>query len=367
MILLFRTGDYLLEYATRGGKSMVRVKTRDWGAQFNDVSDLIQRKSQGLAQHEINALAEVTAHDGTHAYGRHGFQTGWEAQFVRAATRISPDQAFDPRGLNPTIRRWSSSGPTPDVRMLQLFDPGGAPPGPVDYKTVAGATSGGFITPEAQEHARSQGSIIAQRIAGPNHYAAQWRFKTGPHHILTPLNSILVAVPPYRPGAPYGLGFSPGKHGSAVLHDRRFVVKCIDAFFRRLAWRDFIGPVTSDTHKASFIRPREGKIAFPEMSDLASYFDLDIRWQKSATLIFRRNHNAATHSHDGWRLITMYPDDREAGWAPSLWFSDENKRLLRRDSRFNADTRQYFWTGGVCNFEKTNKQDYPVPAWAAAG
>ena len=42
--------------------------------------------------------------------GRHGFQTGWEAQLIRAVTGITPDQPNDPRGLGAYIRQWNYDG-----------------------------------------------------------------------------------------------------------------------------------------------------------------------------------------------------------------------------------------------------------------
>ena len=54
---------------------MAKLELLKYGA----VSDLMKIRSAGMQAHETNLNAEMAAHDGSHAYGRHGFQIGWQA------------------------------------------------------------------------------------------------------------------------------------------------------------------------------------------------------------------------------------------------------------------------------------------------
>src|SRR5688572_16733071 len=136
---------------------LIKVKTKNWGEQYRDVSRLVGLKAHATADNESSLKSEVATHSG-HAYGRHGAQTGWEAQLIRAATLITPDQAFDPMGLNPSTRRWNgvmSMSDTDGAPVFDLFGNDGN--APVHYATSAGNTSGGFLAPEAQFLAKQRG------------------------------------------------------------------------------------------------------------------------------------------------------------------------------------------------------------------
>jgi hypothetical protein len=345
---------------------MINVRTKDWGSRYSKVSDLLKQKAVALEHHEKKTLAEITAHDGTHAYGRHGYQSGWESQFIRAATKITPDQAFDPRGINATTRTWNTFMTTDDsgdLGLVSLFDEASAPL-ESEYKTSAGNVAGGFTTPEAQMQARGLGEAMAAGLQTPQHFAAQYLFKTGPHRILVPITSIVVSVAPASDGAPYGIGFSRRNPKSYPKHSRDFVIDCIDGFLRSHTWSEIIPNVTANTHKFHQVALQKNKQAFGSMEDLCEYFDLDILWQKTATLILRRTHNTTSHTLGPWNLITMYPDSRDPGWAPSLWLSPQMKSTLRADSRFNANSKDYHWTGKTYNYAKTQKLTHTVPGWA---
>lgn len=139
-------------------------------SKYGAVSDLMKTRSAGLKSHEANLNAEIAANDGSHAYGRHGFQIGWQAQLVRCATQVAPDQEFDPSGTGGVIRRWNSlsyndrmldgSGAAIATDLIGPFNPE-----LTDYKTVAGIMSGGFLGPEHQEGAegRARGDASSVR------------------------------------------------------------------------------------------------------------------------------------------------------------------------------------------------------------
>jgi hypothetical protein len=344
----------------------MKVKTRNWGTEFRDVSRLVGLKSHAVRANEQSLKSEVANHSG-HAYGRHGAQTGWEAQFIRAVTQITPDQAFDPMGLNPTTRRWNSVMSMSDYDGSAVFDlfqdHGGDPQ---QYATAAGTTAGGFLTPEAQYLAKSRGEAMLGQLSGPSHYCAQYRFKAENRFIRAPINSVHVVVGSPDKGAPYGLGFERRDPKSYPRFSRDFVVKCIDAMQTGKTWAQIVPPgqVNATTYKFNVITLGRNKVAFPSMDELCDFFELNVLWQSTASLIFRRNHIPATHSHGPWRSITMFPNGIEAGWAPSLFLTDEAKNALR-GAGFNRNADDYHWTGLVTSMDGRQKQRYPVPAWGA--
>ncbi len=137
---------------------MKPVKTRNWGAQFGDVSRLMGLKSVATADNEKRLKAEVAAHDGSHGYGRHGAQTGWEQQLIRGATKNTPDQVHDPMGVGAKIRQWNgvySLSQLDGAPVFDLFDDHAAPP--TTFASAAGNVAGGFATPEAQFLGRARG------------------------------------------------------------------------------------------------------------------------------------------------------------------------------------------------------------------
>jgi hypothetical protein len=340
------------------------VATKNWGAQYKDLSNLIGLKGVATRQNEERLKAEVAAHDGSHGYGRHGAQTGWESQLIRAVTQITPDQPSDPMGLNPTIRRWNGNvmaySDHDGSATFDIFENHGNTPG--NYGTAAGTTAGGFLTPEAQFLARARGEIVIAGLTGPEHYAATYLFKTGPKTMRAPINSVHVVVGPPQPGAPYGLGFSRKDPKNYPRHTREFVVKCIDGFYERKTGDQLFPGVTAATHKFNMIALRRKKPLFETIEDLCAFFDLDLLWQGSCSLIYRRTHDVATHTHGGWRLITMFPDDLEPGWAPSLWLSDANKaRLVANGMNRNVD--DYHWTGRTSAMAGNPRRTYTPPTW----
>ncbi|WP_418317176.1 hypothetical protein [Piscinibacter sakaiensis] len=345
------------------------------------VANLFAHKSAGLTHHEQKALAEVTAHDGSHGYGRHGYQTGWEAQLIRAVTGITPDQAFDPRGVNPTIRRWNRVMTTDadgDLGLVDLFDESCFVPEEGDYGTGAGRIAGGFTTPEAQQTARRQGEAIANGMNTPVFYASQWQFRTTTTKILVPMTSIVVVVPPLAAGAPYGIGFSRTSNKPHPHHTRELVVGVIDGFLRGRTWLETLPDQCRNNSAALpgfhvLALQKNKKITMDSMCD---FFGITPVWQKAAKLIFRRTHLSASHTHSAWKLVTMYPDDSDPGWAPSLYFDAPMKTKLTQmknqqaaqgvaaADRVNKDVKAYSWTGLTCNFAKSERRRHPVPTWA---
>lgn len=342
----------------------MNVKIKNWGPQFQELSRLMGLKSAALRDHNAKLEAEVAAHDGSHAYGRHGAQSGWEAQFIRAVTKVTPDQAHDPRGLNATLRHWNGVMSYSDTDGAPVFDlfanEGNAP---THYTTSAGNIAGGFITPEAQFLARARGEALIGKLVGPGFYAATYRFKTGPKIMRAPLSAAHVVVGGTRPGGLYGVGFARRDAKNYPSHKRDFVVRCIEAYQKRETWGQVIPNVGVGTFKFNIVALSKNKVAFPQLSDLFEFFDLDVLWQPACSLIYRRNHNAATHSHGPWRLITMFPNSIEPGWAPSLWLSDQQKTALV-GAGMNRNVKDYHWTGLISSFDGRLKHKETVPAWA---
>ncbi len=208
---------------------MKKVATRNWGPEFRELSNLIGLKSVSTRANEQALRDEIARGDGSHGYGRHGAQTGWEAQFIRAVTKITPDQAHDPMGVNGTLRRWNGFMSYSDVNgapVLDLFDQNGHDP--TNFVVRAGDVSGGFITPEAQFLAKARGMQVLGQLRGPAFYAARYRFKTERKFIHAPINSVHVVVGPARAGGLYGLGFAR-RRGVTYSASRDFVLKMIDA------------------------------------------------------------------------------------------------------------------------------------------
>lgn len=343
----------------------MQVKTKNWGPEFKQLSNLIGLKSVATQSNETRLKAEVAAHDGSHAYGRHGAQTGWEAQMIRAATKITPDQAFDPMGLNATVRRWNSVmaySDTDGSATFDLFDEDGN--APTQFSTAAGNVAGGFLTPEAQFLARARGEAVVAKLNGPVYYAAQYRFKATTKLIRVPLNAVHVVVDSNAAGAPYGLGFSRRDPKSYRDHSREFVVACIDGFQNRKTWAQIVPQVSASIHKFNVVVLGKSKVAFPQITDLFEYFDLDVLWQRTCSLIYRRPHLPATHNHGPWRLITMFPDDVDAGWASDLFLTPQMKTALSAQG-MNKNADDYHWTGMVSSIAGNLKLTHRVPAWGA--
>jgi hypothetical protein len=343
---------------------VVNIKTKNWGSKFKEVSNLMGLKSAALRDHPTKLEAEVAAHDGSHAYGRHGAQTGWEAQFIRAVTKVTPDQVFDPRGLNPSIRQWNgimSYSDTTGAPVFDLFgDQGNAPS---QYSMSAGNIAGGFTTPEAQFLARARGEAIMSKLVGPANYAASYRFKTGPKIMRTPLNAIHLVVGGKGPGSVYGIGFARRDPKNYRQHTRDFAVRCLEGYQKRETWGQIIPNVSPTTFKFNIVALGKNKVAFPQLTDLFEFFDLDVLWQSTCSLIYRRPHFPAMHSHGPWRLITMFPNDLAPGWAPSLWLSDQQKTALVQ-AGMNRNVKDYHWTGLITSYDGTKKRTEPVPSWA---
>lgn len=354
------------------------VKTKDWGPQFQRVADLFATKSRAYAHHEAAAGAEVAAHDGSHSYGRHGYQTGWEAQFIRAVTSVTPDQVFDPRGVGGEIRRWSGGasmagigmgmGPSGETSEITLFDDPTFDPQAADYEKKAGNIAGGFMSPEAQMRARNKATGLINSLTTPTHAGAVWRFQkplTGGHTKATfsaPLTSVRVVVSSARDGEPLGIGFAQRDPKTYRKESREMVLKCIEGFQLRRKWTEIFKSIDVSVRKFPVVALNKNKVAFPQISDLFDYFDVDILWQTSATVIFRRTFTPPG-SFSAWRLITMFPDDAAPGWAPSLFLTPAWKTRLKA-AGMNANAADYAWTGKTSNTARTGFLTFPVPSWA---
>jgi hypothetical protein len=353
--------------------------TKDWGPQFARVADLFAAKGRAYAHHEHFAGSEVAAHDGSHSYGRHGYQTGWESQFVRAVTSVTPDQVFDPRGVGAAIRRWHPSGGSMagigvgmgahgETGEITLFDDPTFDPQATDYEKKPGSIAGGFLSPEAQMRSRNKALSLIGSLATPMHAGAVWRFQkplSGGHRVATfsaPLTSVRVVVSSARDGEPLGIGFAQRDPKTYRKESREMVMACIEGFQLRRKWTEIFKSIDVSVRKFPMVALNKNKVAFPQITDLFEYFDVDVLWQTSATVIFRRTYTPPG-SFSAWRMITMFPDDAAPGWAPSLFLSPAWKTRLK-NSGMNANAADYAWTGRTSNVARSGFLTFPVPSWA---
>jgi hypothetical protein len=342
---------------------MKPVKTKNWGPQFGGVSKLMGLKSVATADNERRLRNEVAAHDGSHGYGRHGAQTGWEQQLIRAATKVTPDQAHDPMGVGPKFRRWNgqmSLSKLDGAPVLDLF--GDLGDQPTDFRTAAGNVSGGFSTPEAQYLGRARGDAVVNTLTGPAHYCAQYRFKVENRFIRAPLNSVVVVVGSKQAGALYGIGFARRDPRNYPNFSRDFVLRLISAFESRQTWEQIYPVIDATVYKFNVVALARKKVAFPSMEDLAGYLDLDVLWQRNCKLVYRRTH--AGTAQTPWRLVTMFPDSDQPGWAPSLFLSPQMKTALQ-SAGFNKNANDYHWTGLTMSHDGATRRVYPIPPWQA--
>ncbi len=343
---------------------MKKVKTKDWGPEFRKVSNLMGLKAVAISSNEAALKAEVAAADGSHGYGRHGAQTGWESQFIRAVTQQTPDQVHDPMGVGATIRRWNtvmSSSLDDGSTVLDIFgDHAGAP---TTFRTAAGTTAGGFATPEAQFLASARGNQVINALMGPAHYCAQYRFKGENRFIRAPITSVHVVVGAPGSGSLYGIGFARRDRRGYPRHTREFVLRMIEALQKQLTWSQIYPTLDTQVFKFHEVALRKKKVAFPSLVELADYFDLDVLWQSTCSLIFRRGHTPRTRTLGPWRLITMFPNNLVPGWAPSLFLTPTMKTRLRA-ARFNKNVRDYHWTGRTGAAGGNPTQVYTAPPWS---
>lgn len=348
---------------------MKRIKTRNWGPEFKQVSNLMGLKAVATASNEAALKAEVQAADGSHGFGRHGAQTGWESQLIRAVLQQTPDQAHDPMGLNPTVRQWNgvlSYSHASGAPVFDLFeDYAGAPS---HFQTAAGTTAGGFATPEAQFIARARGDQMVNRLSGPNHYCAQFRFQTTDHLVRMPLSGVHVVVEGRAPGSLYGIGFAQRPSFSGRF-TRDFVLRMIEGLQKQQTWAELFPRLDATVHKFHHVALRKKRVAFPGIVELADYFDLDVLWQPTCSLIYRRPHLAATNTHGPWRLVTMFPNNLAPGWAPTVYLTPGMKTRLSQHrvngkKVFNKNKDDYHWTGVTGAAAGRATERFRVPPWA---
>jgi len=314
------------------------VKTKDWGDKFKAISDLMERKSTGLKMHEQHLKEEISTHKG-HAFGRHGYQSGWEGQLIRVVSEVTPDQAFDPMGTNPSIRKWTSSAGyifTYDSSGQTVMNASGKgfTPASTDFQTASGEQSGGFMTPELQNHAL----IRAMTLAGP---LKPYRFVHFPgiKKDWKPMQRIMVVVEP-TPYKAFGIGYK--RTSSYVKRTRPEVVKLIDHFYNRSSYQT-VGILAPPKVSASGTLPGDqDAAAFNDLGDLFQYLGVEPIWQKNALVILDWN-----QSKNDWSLVTMFPDDKTPeGWAPALKIPGKP------------------WDGKVKGAGGSPQKTFMVPAWA---
>jgi hypothetical protein len=303
---------------------------------------------------------EVSKHDGSHGFGRHGYQTGWELQVIRAVTGITPDQSYDPRGIGPYIRTWNYDGSmfanTYDLFGERTVDFAGFEYQPDYGPSKSPQAAGGYISPEAQQKSIRKCEEVLSSIS--TYPAAQFTHKTNKKATLAvPITSVVIVVPGARDGAPYGIGFKPKGKGSVAKRTRQEVIALIEAFHERKTWNQVYPGKTASVNKFHV----KDQVAFPQITDLFDYLGIEPMWQKTALGVFRRAFTPGAKTFSGWRRVTIFPCMDAPGWAPSLYVDDAKKAAL---AKAKLPAKGYAWTGGVGGFDSKVAKKFPVPAWA---
>jgi hypothetical protein len=349
---------------------------------YNAVAEQLKIRSAGIQAHEINLLAEVAAQDGGHAYGRHGFQIGWQAQLIRCVTRVAPDQKFDPTGTGGTIQAWNAL--SSKARMLD--DHGAAiatelsgpfMPGETDYKTVAGIMAGGFLGPEHQEDVRKIALAFAGTVSGPDCANIEYQFMNAPVvELKIPFTSFCYGIE----GRFFGMGYKRKPGFVTLTHE--FVIFCIWAFEQRfpLTTLELFMP-GSVVRLPYMVGPKNPvSLAFPQIGDLFDFLQVETFEQKSVRVVMRRTYAHSTNSFGSWRIVTMFPDDTitSNGFHPgNPYFSTETKSEItkmtqmkeskssniKKFGHLTTKPSQYTWTGKTFNLEKTTFKIHPTPSW----
>lgn len=350
-------------------------------SKYGAVSELMKTRSAGLKAHEANLLAEITAHDGSHAYGRHGFQIGWQAQLVRCATQVAPDQTFDPSGTGGVIRRWNElnykdrmldgSGAAIATDLIGPFNPE-----LTDYKTVAGIMSGGFLGPEHQEYVRAAALAFAGGMSGPNFAGVEYRFMSGaPVTMSLPFTSFCYG----NHGRFFGMGYRRKSGFVPVTHE--FVLGCIAAFENRIGFTAFEPLIPGSVVKLAYMTGtnRGQSLAFPQISDLFEFLKVETFEQKAVRVVMRRPYDPTTKLFGPWRVITMFPDDSisSTGFHPGRPFFTpamktkinqmKQKKFpptnIKKFGHLNFDKNLYDWTGKTCSIDLATYLTHAIPTW----
>lgn len=295
------------------------LKTRDWGSQFSGVVSHLADKAAATSAHNLALQNEISTHQG-HAYGRHGYQTGWVAQLIRVVTQISPDQSFSPTGVEGVIREWNARWVGSDSgafsKIVNTYDASGnsqkgvaAGSGftPTGHGTQAGLESGGFISPEKQQMAIQR----AMTVANPNIVYMKSEHP-GIAHPWKDINRCMVVVDAGG-SAGYGVGYR--RTSSFVSRTRQEVLDLVEAMELgktrgQLGLPDTGAPTTtSDGRK---LRPESQRPAFNGVASLLDFLGVEAVWQKMALVILQRDGAA-------WKRVTMYPCNLVGqGWAPGI-------------------------------------------------
>ncbi|MFP4894148.1 hypothetical protein [Paraburkholderia sp. EG304] len=303
---------------------MVTVKTKDWGLQFKHLEAHIGNVAAAVKQHEADLkdeLSKVAAGGGQHAYARHGWQTGWQAQMVRAVAGKTPDQAFDPYGCNPEIRTWG---------RVMIADPAGlvigyyglgadgrrvvAPvqptftPLPDTAAPPKGASAGHFISPMAQ-HLAMTSSKTKLKAWGV------WTRAQRKKGALTAFHGVRrVALTVKGPGPLLGLGFNLPK--TATPRSEEEARWLLEAFERRATFKQVMDgcPFSSaqarkslqialeTLHHGSTLALRSlNPIAFPQLSSFFDALELEVQGSYGVLSVWDR-----VAPPTGWSLVTAY-------------------------------------------------------------
>jgi hypothetical protein len=357
---------------------------------YGAVAELMRGRAAAFKAHEGHLNNEIRAHDGSHAYGRHGYQIGWQGQLIRCATQVAPDQAFDPSGVNAVIRRWNSlnyadrmldhSGRSVATDLVGPFNPE-----LTDFKTVAGIIAGGFLGPEHQQAARQAAQACAAAFDAPEYAGVEYRFTSGtPVPIVMPFTAFCYGLH----GRFFGMGYRRKKATSTNAGFKpvtlEFVLRCIDAFENRTALADFEGSIPTDLVKLPYMTGinRARSLAFPQIGDLFDFLQVETFSQRAVRVVMRRPYDPVAKTFGAWRTVTMFPDDtiNSTGFHPGRPFFSPAMKLkinamkqkkfppanTKKYAHLNFNKELYDWTGRTCDMAMTpsSYKTHIVPGWS---
>lgn len=306
---------------------MPKVKTRDWGPSFAHLQQHIGHVATSLQTHNADLedeIVKVRGGNGQHAFARHGWQTGWEAQVVRTVAGVTPDQTFNPYGFNPSIRAWGSvmvASPAGlqigryglDARGSRIVTPIHTPfiPTVDSVAPASGASAGHFISPMAQQFAMMQ-SHIKVKHWGKWLFGERKKKQATAVATMHPVRRMVVTTE--CPGRLLGLGFSQPK--GTVGRSEEEARWLIEAFERRATFKEVMNgcPFSSGAsrtlmqhalearHQATTAALQLGNpIAFPQLTDLFDAMQLEVQSNHWVLSVWDRDNVGNT-----WKLVTAY-------------------------------------------------------------
>lgn len=303
------------------------AKTREWGSRFDALKAHVGAVSTAVAKHNDELKKEAGTHQ--HAFGRHGWQTGWEAQIVRAAAGETPDSAADPYGLNPTLRTWGQvivAAPGGlQIKRYGLGDRGQRVvtgfgdehvPLPNHEPPNKGCRAGQFISPMAQ-----QAALAAARAKLQTRYGrfTQGERRKGAQLRWVPVKRVVIITG--AGNTPLGLSFAWDNTSGAPPRSPAETRWLIDAFQRGFSVKQvmngcpFSGAGTRNATRAALMDIQHvnsvqnlglhnDDTAFPQIGDLCNALGVKVSMMKRTLSVWDWDLKDSQ-----WKLVTCYATD----------------------------------------------------------